>query len=54
MILKLLLVIGGLGLLGTMIYDRFTGRRVTRKVAIPLLALLVVVIIAIAVRSFVK
>lgn len=53
MILKFLLVVGGLMLIGTMIYDRFTGRRVTRKLAYPLLGALVAVIIAIAVRSFV-
>lgn len=35
-ILKILLIVGGLLVLGTMIYDKVTGRRATRRVVWPL------------------
>ena len=38
MILKAIIILGGLAIFGAMIYDRFTGKRMTRKILWPLAA----------------
>ncbi len=54
MLLKLLLLIGGITIFGSMIYDRFTGKRMTRRIVWPLVGTFTAVLIAIAVRAMVK
>ncbi|MEE8173373.1 MAG: hypothetical protein V3T62_10635 [Alphaproteobacteria bacterium] len=52
MILKTLIILGGMAIIGAMIYDRFTGKRMTRKILWPLAGGVAAIFIAIAVRSF--
>ncbi len=54
MLLKLLLLIGGITIFGSMIYDRFTGKKMTRRIVWPLAGAIAAVLIAIAVRAMVK
>ena len=53
MIFKIILILAALALGGAMIYDRITGRRVTRKVLWPIMIGFAAVVIGIMVRSFV-
>jgi hypothetical protein len=52
-ILKILLIVGGLLVLGTMIYDKFTGRRATRRVVWPLAIGGALVFVGIVVKTYV-
>lgn len=52
MLLKSLIILGGMAIIGAMIYDRFTGKRVTRKILWPLAGGVAAIFLAIAVRSF--
>ena len=54
MLLKSLIILGGMAIIGAMIYDRFTGKRVTRKILWPLAGGVAAIILAIAVRSFLE
>tara|TARA_Y100000588_G_scaffold170497_1_gene184344 strand:+ start:89 stop:253 length:165 start_codon:yes stop_codon:yes gene_type:complete len=54
MLLKLLLLIGGITIFASMIYDRFTGKKMTRRIVWPLLGTIAAVLIAIAARTVVK
>ena len=54
MLLKLLLLIGVITIFGSMIYDRFTGKKMTRRIVWPLAGAIAAVLIAIAVRAMVK
>lgn len=54
MLLKLILLIGGITIFGSMIYDRFTGKKVTRRILWPLVGAVAAILIAVAVRSMVK
>jgi len=54
MLLKLILLIGGITIFGSMVYDRFTGKRITRRILWPLAGAVAAVLIAIAVRAMVK
>tara|TARA_B100000029_G_C16993996_1_gene748591 strand:- start:412 stop:576 length:165 start_codon:yes stop_codon:yes gene_type:complete len=51
MLLKLILLIGGILIFSAMIYDRFTGKKVTRKLLWPLAGAVAAVFIAIAARG---
>ena len=52
MILKLLIVCGGLLLLGLLLYDRLTGRRLARKIMIPLAIAFAAALIGIAAKAY--
>ncbi len=52
MIVKIIIVLGGMAIIGAMIYDRLTGKRMTRKILWPLAGGAAAIFIAIAVRSF--
>ena len=54
MLLKSLIIFGGMAIIGAMIYDRFTGKRVTRKILWPLAGGVAAIFLAIAVRSFLE
>ena len=54
MLLKLIIIRGGVAIVGSMIYDRFTGKKMTRKIVWPLAGGLAAIIIAIAVRSILR
>jgi hypothetical protein len=51
MIIKAIIILGGLAILAAMIYDRFTGKRMTRKILWPLAGGVAAIFIAIAARS---
>ncbi len=51
-LLRILIIVGGLTLLGTMIYDRYTGRRATRKILWPLLGAGAAIIAAIMAHAY--
>ncbi len=52
MLLKILIVLGGIIIIGAMVYDRFTGKKYTRKVFFVLGGGIILVICAIAARGF--
>jgi hypothetical protein len=52
MILKIIIILGGLAIIGSMIYDRFTGKRTTRRILWPLVGSVAAIFIALAVRNF--
>jgi len=52
MIFKALLILSALAMAVAMIYDRFTGRRVTRKVMWPILIGFGAIVIGIMARSY--
>ena len=54
MLLKALIILGGLAIVGAMIYDRFTGKKMTRKILWPLAGGVAAIIIAIIVRGFLR
>ncbi len=54
MLLKLIIILGGVAIAGAMIYDRFTGKKMTRKILWPLAGGVAAILIAIAVRSFLR
>ena len=54
MIFKTIIILGGLAIIGAMIYDRFTGKRTTRRIIWPLAGGVSAIFIAIAVRSFLE
>ena len=54
MILKIIIILGGMAIISAMIYDRFTGKRMTRKILWPLAGGVAAIFIAIAVRSFLE
>ena len=54
MLLKSLIIFGGMAIIGAMIYDRFTGKRVTRKILWPLAGGVAAIFLAFAVRSFLE
>jgi hypothetical protein len=54
MLLKTLIILGGLAIVGAMIHDRFTGKKMTRKILWPLAGGGAAIVIAIAVRSFLR
>jgi hypothetical protein len=54
MLLKTLIIFGGLAIVGAMIHDRFTGKKMTRKILWPLAGGAAAIVIAIAVRSFLR
>ncbi len=51
MLLKIIILVGGITIFGAMIYDRFTGKKVTRKILWPLAGAVAAVFIAIAARG---
>ena len=54
MLLKLIIFLGGVAIIGAMIYDHFPGRKMTRKILWPLAGGVAAIIIAIIVRSLVR
>jgi|TARA_B100000809_G_scaffold244542_1_gene270555 hypothetical protein len=54
MLLKALIILGGLAIVGAMIYDRFTGKKMARKIIWPLAGGVAAIIIAIIVRGFLR
>jgi hypothetical protein len=54
MLLKLIIFLGGAVIVGAMIYDRFTGKKMTRKILWPLAGGVAAIIIAIIVRTIVR
>ena len=52
MLLKIVIILGGMAIVASMVYDRFTGKRTTRKILWPLAGGVAAIFIAIAVRSF--
>ena len=54
MLLKLIIFFGGAAIVSAMIYDRFTGKKMTRKILWPLAGGVAAIIIAIIVRTIVR
>ena len=54
MLIKIIIILGGIGIVAAIIYDRVTGKKVTRRVIWLLGAALIMVIIAIAIRSYLR
>ena len=52
MLLKIVIILGGMAIVASMAYDRFTGKRTTRKILWPLAGGVAAIFIAIAMRSF--
>ncbi len=49
---KVLIVLGGIIIIGGMVYDRFTGKKITRKLFLLLGGGIILVICGIAARGF--
>ena len=54
MLLKIMIILGGLAIAAAMLYDRLTGKRMTRKILWPLAGGLAAILIAIAARGFLE